>query len=40
MNFIKTIVAAGLVAASTLGLCGRYHRRGRDLSVPGLFEMG
>ena len=40
MNFIKTIVAAGLVAASTLGVCRRHHRRGRDVPVPDLFEVG
>ena len=40
MNFIKTIVAAGLVAVVDVGLCGRYHWRWRYVSVPGLLEMG
>ena len=33
MNFVKTIVAAGLVAASTSALRRRHHRRGLDLHL-------
>ena len=40
MNFVKTIVAAGLVAAIDFGLRCRHHRCGRDLPVPDLFEVG
>ena len=40
MNFVKTIVAAGLLAVSTPGLRRRHYRRRLDLHLPGPLEVG
>ena len=41
MNFLKTLVAAGLVAASTLPVRALdISGAGRDVSIPNLRQMG
>ncbi len=40
MNFVKAIVAAGLVAASTSAFAADITGAGSTFIVPDLFEMG